>query len=108
MIKVSKELLEKVIYLLERSTPFLNKKPVMDIENALSCLRELIARQVLLEPITGNWIAADDVQRMARELDVAMNGEEGAALAPSLCDVVSQAVEKLQLFAQPVQPKETK
>lgn len=50
------------------------------------------------EPTSGNWIAAESVHRLARELDVAMNGEAGAASAPSLCDVVAQAV---RLFRQP-------
>jgi rubrerythrin len=33
----------------------------------------------------------DDKQRLARELDVAMNGEAGAAKQASLCDLVAQA-----------------
>ena len=57
-----------------------------------------------LESTTGNWIAAEDVDRLARELDVAMNGEEGAALAPQLCDVISQATQrlKIELTQEPV------
>lgn len=43
----------------------------------------------------GNWTNADDVRRLARELDVAWNGEAGAAPAPALCDVVSQIVREL-------------
>ena len=53
------------------------------------------------DPTTGNWIAADDVQRMALQLDVAMNGRSGAAVAPSLCDVISQAVAKFHYLSQP-------
>lgn len=34
--------------------------------------------------------AADDHQRLVRELDVLINGEEGAAPQASLCDIVSQ------------------
>uniref|UniRef100_A0A6M3MHP8 Uncharacterized protein n=1 Tax=viral metagenome TaxID=1070528 RepID=A0A6M3MHP8_9ZZZZ len=41
-------------------------------------------------PTNGNWVAADDVQRLVRELDVALNGKEGAAVQASLCDVVAQ------------------
>lgn len=43
-------------------------------------------------PEQGSWVSADDVQRLARDLDVAINGEAGAAPAPQLCDVVAQAV----------------
>jgi hypothetical protein len=32
-----------------------------------------------------------DQRRLAREIDVAMHGEEGAALSPSLCDLVEPA-----------------
>jgi hypothetical protein len=32
----------------------------------------------------------DDVRRLTRELDVLINGEKGAAIQPSLCDIVSQ------------------
>lgn len=38
----------------------------------------------------GDWINADDVQRLTRELDVLLNGEEGAAAQASLCDLVAQ------------------
>lgn len=41
-------------------------------------------------PATGSWIAADDVNRLVRDLDVAFNGEAGAAPQASLCDVVGQ------------------
>ena len=38
----------------------------------------------------GNWIAADDVRRLTREIDVALNGEAGAAPQASLCDIAAQ------------------
>jgi hypothetical protein len=41
-------------------------------------------------PEHGNWIAVDDVNRLVRELDVLLNGEDGAAKQASLCDIVSQ------------------
>jgi hypothetical protein len=41
-------------------------------------------------PEHGNWIAAGDVNRLVRELDVLLNGEDGAAKQASLCDIVSQ------------------
>lgn len=41
-------------------------------------------------PTSGNWLSADDVNRLVRELDVALNGEAGAAAQASLCDVVAQ------------------
>lgn len=40
-------------------------------------------------PQHGNWISSDDVKRLTRELDVALNGE-GAARQASLCDIVAQ------------------
>lgn len=40
-------------------------------------------------PAPGEWIAADDVRRLVRELDIALNGE-GAARQASLCDIVAQ------------------
>lgn len=43
-------------------------------------------------PQHGNWIAAEDVKRMAREMDVAMHGEN-AAPAPSLCDVAASVIQ---------------
>jgi len=42
----------------------------------------------------GSWVRADDVSRLAKELDFAMNGNNGA-VSPSLCDVVAQAVSLL-------------
>lgn len=41
-------------------------------------------------PTSGNWVSADDVNHLVRELDVALNGEAGAAVQASLCDVVAQ------------------
>lgn len=46
-------------------------------------------------PQHGSWIAAEDVHSMAREIDVALNGEAGAAKAPMLCDVVHQVLERI-------------
>lgn len=44
------------------------------------------------EPSTGSWIAADDVLRLTKKLDVALNGQQqGMATRPELCDVVGQA-----------------
>lgn len=43
-------------------------------------------------PKTGGWIAADYVYPNARAIDVALNGEAGAASRPMLCDVVAQIV----------------
>ena len=42
------------------------------------------------QPESGEWIKADDVERLTRELDVLMNGEDGAAPQASLCDIVGQ------------------
>ncbi len=45
---------------------------------AAAAIKDFIARE-------------DDVQRLTRELDVAMHGEEGAAKQASLCDLVGPA-----------------
>lgn len=41
-------------------------------------------------PETGRWYDADDIDRLVRELDVLLNGEEGAAPQAKLCDIVAQ------------------
>lgn len=43
-----------------------------------------------IEDIGHHKMAASDRDRLVRELDVALNGEAGAAMRPALCDVVSQ------------------
>ena len=50
----------------------------------------------------GNWIAADDVNRLVRELDVCLNGEAGAAAQASLCDVVAQVRHETAKRGQPL------
>ncbi|WP_425401213.1 hypothetical protein [Algiphilus sp.] len=65
----------------------------MHIKRLQSALDRL--RAELAEFYKGEWVASEDVNRMARELDVAMNGEKGAAKNPSLCDVVAQAKKEL-------------
>lgn len=53
-------------------------------------------------PAAGNWIAADDVNRLVRELDVCLNGEAGAAAQASLCDVVAQVRHETAKRGQPL------
>lgn len=48
------------------------------------------AQQPSAAPAFGRWINADDVDRLVHALDVAFNGEAGAAPQACLCDVVSQ------------------
>lgn len=62
--------------------------------------RAALAARGQAGPPVGAWVNADDVARLARELDVAMNGEAGAAERPSLCDVVSQAVREFAARGQ--------
>lgn len=38
-------------------------------------------------PTTGHWICADDVNRLVRGIDVALNGADGAAKQAMLCDI---------------------
>jgi hypothetical protein len=45
-------------------------------------------------PEHGTWLHADDINRMVRELDVAMNGE-GGATTPKLCDIFRQLKERV-------------
>lgn len=53
-------------------------------------------------PAAGNWVNAADVDRLVRELDVALNGEEGAAPQASLCDVVGQAKAEAAKLGRPL------
>lgn len=54
------------------------------------------------EPQTGSWIAAEDVRRSARAIDVALNGEDGAAKAPALIDVEAQIVGLARALGRPI------
>lgn len=45
-------------------------------------------------PNEGRWYAAEDIDRMVREIDVAMNGD-GAAHQAKLCDVFTQIIERV-------------
>lgn len=53
-------------------------------------------------PMTGSWIAAEDVRRSARAIDVALNGEANAARAPALIDVESQITGLARTFGKPI------
>lgn len=41
-------------------------------------------------PRDGEWLLASETKMLVRRLDVALNGEEGAAKQASLCDLVGQ------------------
>ncbi|MDP2359296.1 MAG: hypothetical protein Q8O14_00890 [bacterium] len=56
--------------------------------NSWERLQDLAAQQA--ELIAGQAEALEDVNRLTRELDVALNGEAGAAKQASLCDLVAQ------------------
>jgi hypothetical protein len=58
----------------------------------IAMVRASLAAAQAPAPAQGSWVSAEDVQRLARDLDIAINGEAGAATAPQLCDVVAQAV----------------
>lgn len=53
-------------------------------------------------PSEGSWIAADDVRRAARAIDVALNGEAGAALAPALIDIEAQMTGLAATLGRPI------
>lgn len=59
------------------------------------------ARAQAPDPISGNWINADDVERLTRSLDVALNGDD-AAPQSSLCDVVGQAAAEARKLGHPL------
>ena len=50
-------------------------------------------------PIKGDWISADDINRMVKELDVAMNGDKAAEQA-RLCDIQSELLEIIERTKQ--------
>ncbi|MDX4955914.1 hypothetical protein [Delftia acidovorans] len=56
----------------------------------------------LAEPVAGNWVAASDVDRLVRELDVALHGESDAAPQASLCDIVGLAKAAADKLGRPV------
>lgn len=47
-------------------------------------------------PQHGRWLAADDIYRMVRELDVAMNGAKAANKQASLCDIFEELKEYIE------------
>lgn len=62
----------------------------------------LAAADVDPELMSGSWYSGDDVQRLSRMIDVALNGEEGAARAPALCDIASQCAEEARRRGGPI------
>ncbi|WP_148293296.1 hypothetical protein [Comamonas sp. B-9] len=60
------------------------------------------AQAVAAQAPTGNWINADDVSRLVRDLDVALHGEDGAASQAALCDVVGLVKEAARKLGRPV------
>jgi hypothetical protein len=51
-------------------------------------------------PEAGDWYRAEDIDSLVQELDVLLNGEEGAARQAGLCDIVAQ-VQKQGITTQP-------
>lgn len=41
-------------------------------------------------PQHGSWVSKDDQLRNLRDLDIALNGPDGTATNPALCDIVGQ------------------
>jgi hypothetical protein len=54
------------------------------------CPETWLHRRELLQHIDALEQVAADQARLTRELDVLLNGEQGAARQPSLCDIVAQ------------------
>lgn len=45
-------------------------------------------------PTCGKWYAAEDIDRMVREIDAAMNGDKAAAQA-KFCDIFGQVIQRV-------------
>jgi hypothetical protein len=59
---------------------------------AANAIRTLLAREERLSQlVTDHEEVAQDKRRLARELDVALNGEKNAARQASLCDLIPDA-----------------
>ena len=74
------------------------------LHSLLPTLRAVLApaADVCHCPEHGSWVSKDDQDRLVRELDVLLNGEDGAAKQASLCDIVSQVRrEQLSLYRGP-------
>ena len=104
---------EAVIAMLDRNIALAKRQPGYfgddvvlvwkhQLTDARQCISALAPRAEAVEPQTGNWIAADDVYRMARDIDVALNGEAGAAKQPALCDVTSQIKQAARELGRPL------
>lgn len=64
-----------------------------DFREYAAVILALVPKRAALQapaPAHGRWISADDIDRLVRELDVALNGEAKAARQASLCDLVAQ------------------
>lgn len=61
----------------------------MEVIGAIYCLFD---GKFCTCPAHGSWISAKDVQRCAREIDIAINGERSAAQQAKLIDVAEQIV----------------
>lgn len=57
---------------------------------------------MLAAPAVGNWIAAEEVDRLVRDLEVALHGEADAAPQASLCDIVGLAKAAADKLGRPV------
>lgn len=60
------------------------------------------AEKAAVVPQEDAWVAAEDVQRGARALDVLWNGEAGAARCPTLTDVMAQIERESAALGKPL------
>lgn len=88
-----------------------NYKPLLErvagridrhVERLLTAQHADRAMRAQAAPAAGDWINAREVQSLVRELDVALNGERGAAPQASLCDVVGQVKAEAVKLGRPV------
>lgn len=52
-------------------------------------------------PVHGNWLAADDIMRNVKALDVALNGDKSATQA-KLIDILAQVESEQRRLGRPV------
>ncbi len=95
---IEKDLREAANWIEQHATPS-SATPCND--NFLLTVKDIRVPDECVCPQHGRWKNADDINRLVRELDVAWNGEAGAAKQASLCDIVSQICSELPSSATP-------
>lgn len=77
---------------------------VEEVKAIQAHVRKMIAAEKTAAPQHGSWVDSEDVRRCAHEIDVAINGEAGAAASASLSDVTAQIVGLSRKLRRPLFP----